>query len=224
MLHFNGLLPGEGVGGKNASGEVLIFGRSLRGADAKTLRAVRREVGLVFQDPNDQLFCPTVWEDVAFGPEQMGLSAREVSERVERALAVMKLEGFDKRMPHHLSGGEQRRVCVAGVLACEPKVLVLDEPTSGLDPRGKRELKALLAELKLTKIIATHDLELVVELCPRAILLAGGVVVAAGETVGLLSDEALMLKHDLEKPHILWHRHPHLPVIETGKMATHERG
>lgn len=173
------------------------------------IAAIRRQVGFLFQDPDDQLFCPTVFEDVAFGPQQFVLSRREIQDRVRNALARVGLEGFERRAPHHLSGGEKRRVCLAGVLACEPSVLVLDEPTSNLDPRGKRELKALLRQISATKIIATHDLELVVEICPRAVVLDGGKVVAAGPAFELLSQEELMLSHGLERPHILQHRHPH---------------
>jgi cobalt/nickel transport system ATP-binding protein len=215
LLHLNGLLPGD-AGDKRASGEVLIFGKSTRGAKREELRRIRQTVGLVFQDASDQLFCPTVFEDVAFGPQQLGLTESEVKERVGRALAAMHLEGFEERMPHHLSVGEKKRVCIAGVLACAPRVLVLDEPSSNLDPRGRRELKALLRSIAITKIIATHDLEMVVEVCPEAILLDKGVVVAQGETVGMLSDVALMEGHDLEKPHILAHRHPHLPEMGGG--------
>jgi energy-coupling factor transporter ATP-binding protein EcfA2 len=128
---------------------------------------------------------------------------------VARALAMVGLAGLETRAPHRLSGGEKRRVCLAGVLACEPRVLVLDEPTSNLDPRGRRELKALLAKIPATKIIATHDLELVVELCSRAVVLDGGKIVAEGPPADLLSDEPLMLAHGLERPHILQHHHPH---------------
>jgi cobalt/nickel transport system ATP-binding protein len=208
LLHLNGLLPDHRPG--LPPGTLFLHGKDL--ADPSTdLHALRREVGLVFQDPDDQLFCPTVWEDVAFGPQQLGLSKAEVGERVEQALAAMNLQGFERRPPHHLSGGEQRRVCLAGVLACHPRLLILDEPTSNLDPRGRRELKALLKTIPITKIIATHDLELVVELCPTTLLLAHGVIAAAGPTVPMLSDEPLMLKHDLERPHILSHLHPHPP-------------
>jgi cobalt/nickel transport system ATP-binding protein len=212
MLHLNGLLPGDSAS-KNTSGDVLILGQSLKNATPAQLREIRQTVGLVFQDANDQLFCPTVYEDIAFGPQQLGLSNTQVKERVEKAIATMHLEGFENRMPHHLSVGEKRRVCIAGVLACEPQILVLDEPTSNLDPRGKRELKALLQTITITKLIATHDLELVVELCPESILLSGGKIAAQGQTVAMLSDEKLMESHDLEKPHILAHRHPHLPEI-----------
>jgi cobalt/nickel transport system ATP-binding protein len=212
LLHLNALLPDHRH--TLPANTLFIHGTDL--ADPTTdLYQIRRDVGLVFQDPDDQLFCPTVWEDVAFGPQQLGLSKAEVHTRVEEALATMNLQGFEKRPPHHLSGGEQRRVCLAGVLACHPKILILDEPTSNLDPRGRRELKALLQKIPITKIIATHDLELVVELCPTTILMARGTVVAQGPTVPMLSDEPLMLAHDLERPHILSHHHPHglLPNI-----------
>lgn len=202
LLHLNGILPDN----HGAHGAVRIHGLE---ATHKNLESIRRQVGLVFQDPDDQLFCPTVAEDVAFGPQQLGLAQAEVKERVRKALAQVSLPDFGPRATHHLSHGEKRRVCLAGVLACEPSVLVLDEPTSDLDPRGRREFKALLRELPATKLIATHDLELVVELCPRAIILDRGVVVADGSTPVLLSDEPLMLAHGLEKPHILFHRHPH---------------
>jgi len=174
-----------------------------------TLLEIRRKVGLLFQDPNDQLFCPTVFEDVAFGPGQFGLDAEETRKRVTQALARAGLAGFDARAPHHLSAGEKRRVCLAGVLACDPSILVLDEPTSSLDPRGRRELKELLRRIPITKLIATHDLELVVELCSRVVVLDAGAIVAEGPTVELLSDEDLMLRHHLERPHILRHLHPH---------------
>lgn len=202
LLHLNGILPEK----LPADGTVRIGAEPI---SAKNLTAVRRDVGLVFQDPDDQLFCPTVGEDVGFGPRQLGLAADEVEWRVNKALTQVGLNGFEQRMTHHLSHGEKRRACLAGVLACEPKILVLDEPTSDLDPRGRREFKALLREIPATKLIATHDLELAVELCPRAIILDRGLVVADGPTTALLSDERLMLDHGLEKPHILHHLHPH---------------
>ncbi len=202
LLHLNGLLP-ERPGGNEA---VRILGQPI-GPD--NVEAVRRQVGLVFQDPDDQLFCPNVGEDVAFGPQQLGLGEAEVKSRVERALAQTGLAGFGHRATHHLSHGEKRRACLAGVLACDPSLLVLDEPTSDLDPRGRREFKALLRGIAATKLIATHDLELVVELCSRAIVLDHGAVVADGPAMELLNDEKLMLAHGLERPHILRHRHPH---------------
>ena len=202
LLHLNGLLP-EKLSG---DGVVKIFGETI---SQKNLEAVRRDVGLVFQDPDDQLFCPTVQEDVAFGPQQLGLPENETAARVKLSLAQVGLAGFEHRATHHLSHGEKRRACLAGVLACEPKILVLDEPTSDLDPRGRREFKALLREIPATKIIATHDLEMAVELCPRSIILDRGQIIADGSTIKLLADEPLMLAHGLETPHILHHLHPH---------------
>ena len=202
LLHLNGLLP-EKLDGQTA---VLIQGEPIA---AENALAVRRQVGFLFQDPNDQLFCPTVFEDVAFGPQQFGVDEKEVQSRVTQALAKVNLAGFESRSPHHLSGGEKRRVCLAGVLACEPTLLVLDEPTSNLDPRGRRDLKQLLRDIPITKIVATHDLEFVAELCSRVVVLSKGQVVADGPTVEILSDEPLMLRHDLEVPHILRHGHPH---------------
>ena len=201
LLHLNGLLP-EKIGGE----AVKIYGEALA---PENLESIRRQVGLVFQDPDDQLFCPTVAEDVAFGPQQLGLNEAEVAGRVKKALAQVGLSGFEERATHHLSHGEKRRACLAGVLACEPSVLVLDEPTSDLDPRGRREFKAMLRLLPATKIIATHDLELAVELCARTIILDHGQLIADGRTVELLADERLMLDHGLERPHILHHLHPH---------------
>ena len=205
LLHLNGLLP-ERLGAAGSEASVHVGGEAVT---ARSAAAIRRQVGLLFQDPNDQLFCQTVMEDVAFGPQQLGLTEAEVRERVRESLAQVGLAGFEKRAPHHLSAGEKRRVCLAGVLACRPSVLVLDEPTSNLDPRGRRELKELLRRLPITKLIATHDLEMVVELCTRVLILDAGAIVAQGETVKLLSDEALMLAHGLERPHILAHQHPH---------------
>jgi cobalt/nickel transport system ATP-binding protein len=202
LLHLNGILPDRPA----AEGTVRILGEAVT---LQNLETIRRQVGLVFQDPDDQLFCATVQEDVAFGPQQLGLNETEVRARVQQALTQVGLAGFGHRATHHLSHGEKRRVCLAGVLACEPTVLVLDEPTSDLDPRGRREFKALLRQISATKLIATHDLELVVELCSRAIVLDHGLVVADGAAVELLNDEELMLAHGLERPHILRHRHPH---------------
>jgi cobalt transport protein ATP-binding subunit len=202
LLHLNGILPEK----PSAESGVKILGQPLA---IENLETIRRQVGLLFQDPDDQLFCPTVEEDVAFGPQQLGLSEEAIASRVEQALAQVRLEGFGHRATHHLSHGEKRRVCLAGVLACEPAVLVLDEPTSDLDPRGRREFKALLRQIPATKLIATHDLELAVELCDRAVVLDRGEVVAQGPVRELLNDEPLMLAHGLERPHILRHVHPH---------------
>ncbi len=202
LLHLNGLLPER----PPAEPAVRVLGTPVAEPD---LARVRAQVGLLFQDPDDQLFCPTVWEDVAFGPQQLGLRGDALALRVAQALEQVGLAGFEERPPHHLSRGEKRRVCLAGLLACEARLLALDEPTSELDPRGRRELKALLERLPVAQVIATHDLELVVELCPRVVVLDGGTVVAEGPTTTLLADEALMLAHGLERPHILRHPHPH---------------
>jgi len=202
LLHLNGLLPEVFP----ATPSVMIFGRPL---NRGTAAAIRRDVGLLFQDPDDQLFCPTVYEDVAFGPQQFGMSDEHLKLAVRKGLEITDLAGYENRSPHHLSSGEKRRVCLAGVLACEPRVLALDEPTSNLDPRGKRNLIQTLKTIPATKIIATHDLEMVVELCSRTVVLDQGRIVADGPTRDLLGDEQLMLAHGLEKPHILRHKHPH---------------
>jgi cobalt/nickel transport system ATP-binding protein len=202
LLHLNGILPER----LSEPATVSIFGKTLTD---DTVDSIRRDVGLLFQDPDDQLFCPTVFEDVAFGPQQAGESSEKLKGIVQDALHKVGLDGFENRSPHHLSGGEKQRVCLAGILACNPRVLVLDEPTSELDPRGKRGLKSLLKSIPATKIVASHDLELIVELCSRVIVMDEGIIVAEGPTVEILSDEPLMLKHGLEKPHILQHRHPH---------------
>lgn len=204
LRHLNGLLPEK----PPAGGNVRIYGEAIT---AENLPSIRRQVGLLFQNPDDQLFCPTVEEDVAFGPRQLGLSEATVAARVQTVLVQVGLAGQDRRATHHLSQGEKRRACLAGVLACEASILALDEPTSDLDPRGRREFKALLRQIDATKVIATHDLELVVELCARSIVLDHGRVVADGATLELLGNEELMLAHGLERPHILQHIHPHHP-------------
>ncbi len=202
LLHLNGLLPEKFTDPPS----VFVMGDPVA---PDTIFSIHRKVGLLFQDPDDQLFCPTVFEDVAFGPRQYGLSESEVCALVAESLHRVGLAGFEKRSPHHLSGGEKQRVCLAGVLACRPEVLVLDEPTSDLDPRGKRELRSLLKTLSATKVIASHDLELVLELCSRTIVLDEGLIVADGPTAEILANEPFMLAHGLEKPHSLLHRHPH---------------
>jgi cobalt/nickel transport system ATP-binding protein len=205
LLHLNGLLP-ESLPDQSS---VSIDGQPLT---RKNLNLVRQRVGLLFQDPDDQLISSTVFEDVAFGPRQLGLEGPILRALVEHCLGQVGLAGFEQREPHRLSHGEKRRVCLAGVLACKPTVLVLDEPTSDLDPRGRREFKALLQSLPGAKLIATHDLELVLDLCSRVVILDEGKLVAQGPTIPLLADEQLMLAHGLEKPHSLLHRHPHGPV------------
>ena len=165
-----------------------------------TLAAVRRSVGMVFQDPDDQLFMPTVFDDVAFGPLNLGLPPEEVEARVARALETVGAAHLRDRPPYRLSGGEKRAVAIATVLSMSPDVLVLDEPTASLDPRSRRQLIALLAQFAHTKIIATHDLDLVLDLCGRTIVLQGGRVAADGRTADLLRDRALLEASGLELP------------------------
>ncbi len=180
------------------SGEVRVGGVTL---EPETYPEVRRRIGVVFQDPDDQLFMPTVWRDVAFGPANLGLPAEEVESRTKEALAAVGLEEQADRAPHHLSGGEARRAAIATVLSMRPDVLVLDEPTSNLDPVGQRELAELLETLDTTQLIVTHDLPLALRLCPRSIVLNGGRVAADGPTAELLSDAALMAANRLELPY-----------------------
>lgn len=202
LLHLNGLLPEA----PSSQPGIWIQGDALI---SRTLDLIRQRVGLLFQDPDDQLISATVREDVAFGPRQLGIDGAELDQLVEHCLRLVGLPGFGDRAAHRLSHGEKRRVCLAGVLACKPAVLVLDEPTSDMDPRGRREFKALLQSLPGAKLIATHDLELVVDLCSRVLIIDEGRLVAEGPTTSLLSNEELMLAHGLEKPHSLLHHHPH---------------
>lgn len=165
-----------------------------------TLPDARRTVGMVFQDPDDQLFMPTVFDDVAFGPLNLGLPPAEVEERVLAALAQVEAEHLRDRPPYKLSGGEKRAVAIASVLSMSPDILVMDEPTTGLDPRARRRLIELLRGFHHTKIIATHDLDLVLDLCERTIVLHEGRVVADGPTAEIFSDDALLALSHLEKP------------------------
>jgi cobalt/nickel transport system ATP-binding protein len=197
LLHLAGILPEDGSG--HGEGEVLIFGETLR---PETLNAARRQVGLLFQDPDDQLFSPTVGEDVGFGPRQLGIRGDALSQRVGESLARVGLSGYERRLPHRLSGGEKKRVGLAGLLAYEPKLLVFDEPTSGLDPRARRQLVTLLQSLPATQLFATHDLPLVAETCSRAIVLDAGRVVADGLVREVLGDDDLMRAHGLETPRL----------------------
>jgi cobalt/nickel transport system ATP-binding protein len=199
LLHLNGYLP-------TTQGEVRIGEAALT---RETAVLVRRAVGMVFQDPDDQLFMPTVAEDVAFGPLNAGWPPDQVERRVATALDRVGMTHVGARPPYRLSAGEKRAVAIATVLAMEPDILVMDEPSSNLDPRARRRLIQLLQSFTHTKIIATHDLELVVEVCERVIVLDGGRVVADGPTRIILNDEALMLAHGLERPHSLRHPHPH---------------
>jgi len=188
MLHLNGILRGTGV--VNV-GEMDV--------SEANLRTVRAAVGIVFQNPDDQLFSPTVFEDVAFGPIYMGLPDDDVKRRVMSALRQMGVEEYAGRVSHHLSLGEKKRIAIATVLAMDPQVLVLDEPSAGLDPRSRRTLIQLLDQLEPTMLISSHDLRMVKQLCPRTLILDRGEVVADGPTSELLNDERLLEAHGLEK-------------------------
>jgi len=190
LLHLNGILGG-------GHGRVTVDDTVVGPETAKQVRAA---VGLVFQDPDDQLFSPTVGEDVAFGPIHMGVPEAEIHHRVERALDAVGMGGMGARVPHHLSLGQRKRISVATVLAMDPSVLVFDEPTAGLDPRGRRELMGVMASRPETLLVSTHDLAMVAESLPRTVILDEGVVVADGPSVELLEDEPLLEAHGLERP------------------------
>ena len=199
LLHLNGcLLPSRG---EVRVGEFPVT--------RETSPQVRRAVGMVFQDPDDQLFMPTVLDDVAFGPLNYGLAPDEARQRAVAALERVGMANLQGQTPYRLSAGEKRAVAIATVLAMTPDILVMDEPSSNLDPRGRRRLIELLKSFEHTRIIATHDLELVLEVCSRVILLDAGSVVTEGPAADVMNDESLMLKHGLERPHSLRHKHPH---------------
>lgn len=189
LLHLNAILQGEG--------EIKIFDLPIV---RENIREIRRRVGVVFQDPDDQLFSPTVFEDVAFGPMNMGLSREEVKERVEKALTEVGMKGYEEKAAYHLSFGQKKRVAAATVLSMKPDVMALDEPSSNLDARGRRELLDILSILPVTKIIITHDLPFVLELCERVVIMDGGKIVADGPIDELLADEKLLEAHGLEAP------------------------
>jgi cobalt/nickel transport system ATP-binding protein len=191
VLHLNGVLT-AGAGTIEVAG--LPVGKA-------TLHEIRRRVGIVFQDPDDQLFMQTVGEDVAFGPANFGLRGDELAARVHQALAAVGMTDHVDRSPLHLSGGQRRRVALATVLACEPEILVLDEPSSNLEPVARRELAEVLVELGRTTLMVTHDLPYALQLCPRSVLVDDGVVIADGPTRELLADTALLAAHRLELPH-----------------------
>ncbi|WP_406400516.1 energy-coupling factor ABC transporter ATP-binding protein [Streptomyces uncialis] len=190
VLHLNGILT-PGAGSVTVAG--LLVGPG-------TMPEIRRRVGLVFQDPDDQLFMPTVREDVAFGPATAGLRGTRLSERVDEALGLVGMSAYADRPPHHLSYGQRRRVAVATVLAMRPEILVLDEPSSNLDPAARRELADILRALDVTVLMVTHDLPYAAELCPRSLVLSEGVIAADGPTGTLLRDPELMRRHRLELP------------------------
>ena len=189
MLHLNGILEGRG--------DIVVSGLGLT---RDTLPQIRSMVGLVFQNPDDQLFSPTVFEDVAFGPLHMGLPEAEVRARVDAALEAVRMTAYKDRLSHHLSVGEKKRIAIATVLSMNPGILVLDEPSAGLDPRARRTLINLLRELPITMLVSTHDMKLVQELFPRTIVMDEGRVVADGLTMEILENEVLLTAHGLEKP------------------------
>ena len=191
LLHLNGILHSDGA--------VKVWGRPVNN---KNLRWVRSRVGLVFQNPDDQLFSPTVFDDVAFGPINMGYSEAEVRELVARALDWVGMTDYEQRSPHHLSAGEKKRIAIATVLSMAPEILVIDEPASNLDPGGKWSLISLLKSLPMTKIVASHDLELVQALCQRTIVLDQGRIIADGTTSHILADIPLLIAHRLAPPDV----------------------
>jgi cobalt/nickel transport system ATP-binding protein len=189
LLHLNGILRSDG--------KVRVFSEPVTG---KNLKDIRRRIGLVFQNPDDQLFSATVFDDVAFGPLNLDYSEAEVRQAVTDALAEVGMSGFERRSPHHLSLGERKRIAIATILSMRPEVLALDEPTSNLDPCGKWQLLELLRAMPVTKIIATHDLEVVSELCSRVVILDKGKIVADGPAAEILNDKALLSAHGLSRP------------------------
>jgi cobalt/nickel transport system ATP-binding protein len=194
VLHLNGVLHG-------GDGAVTVDGQRVDPRDRAGLAEIRRRVGIVFQDPDDQLFLPTVEEDVAFGPANLGLRGEALAARVTEALDAVGMAEHRDRTPHHLSFGQRRRVAVATVLAMHPSILVLDEPSSNLDPASRRELATILESLPVTMLMVTHDLPYALQLCPRAVILDDGRVVADGRTEDLLGDAELLARHRLELPY-----------------------
>lgn len=192
LLTLNGTLKGEGL--------VQVYGLTIDGQD---LKEIRKLVGMVFQDPEDQLFMPTVFDDIAFGPLNMSLKEAEVRKRVKEALEAVEMEDFENRLSHHLSFGEKKLISIATVLAMEPEIIVIDEPTANLDPHARRRLTQILRGLPQTKIIATHDMNFAYQIADQVAVLYKGRIVTQGKKEAILTDEALLLKYDLELPTII---------------------
>ena len=193
VMHLNGILS-------TLHGKVFVAGKLVDSKDKEGLKQIRSKVGIVFQDPDDQLFMPSVGQDVAFGPYNMGLRDAELDEVVTQALSMVGMLEYKDRPPHHLSFGQRRRVAVATVLAMKPEILVLDEPSSNLDPASRRELAEILRSLDITIIMVTHDLPYAYELCERSLILSGGIIAADGKTKDILKNEEMLKKHRLELP------------------------
>ncbi|MBU3692407.1 MAG: energy-coupling factor ABC transporter ATP-binding protein [Candidatus Nanopelagicaceae bacterium] len=193
VMHLNGIIP-------TMQGTVSVAGQLVNSNDKELLSAIRHKVGIVFQDPDDQLFMPTVGEDVAFGPYNAGLRGSELENAVKEALELVGMYEFLDRPPHHLSFGQRRRVAVATVLAMKPEILVMDEPSSNLDPASRRELADIVRSLDVTLLMVTHDLPFAYELCERSVILSGGVIVADGSTDSILKNAELLTANRLELP------------------------
>jgi cobalt/nickel transport system ATP-binding protein len=193
ILHLNGIIP-------TMQGQVRVAGELVDSKSAESIKSIRHKVGIVFQDPDDQLFMPTVGQDVAFGPYNAGLRGPELEKAVKEALELVGMSEFIDRPPHHLSFGQRRRVAVATVLAMKPEILVLDEPSSNLDPAARRELAEIITSLDVTLLMVTHDLPFAYELCQRAVILSAGVVAADDEISSVLANKQLLNAHRLELP------------------------
>lgn len=212
--------PGERVGliGPNGAGKTTLFlticgileakvGNIFVFGEAVKAGTFNPNIGLVFQNPDDQLFCPTVWEDVAFGPENLQLSPSKVKEQVEEALEITGTSALANKVPHHLSGGQKCMVAIATILAMQPQIILYDEPSANLDLYARRRLIDFLKLSEQTSIISSHDLELILEVCDRAILLDEGEIIADGSCREVMGNQGLMEEHRLEKPHSLFHHH-----------------
>ena len=193
VLHINGIIP-------TMQGQVRVAGELVDSKSAESIKSIRHKVGIVFQDPDDQLFMPTVGQDVAFGPYNAGLRGLELEKAVKEALELVGMSEFIDRPPHHLSFGQRRRVAVATVLAMKPEILVMDEPSSNLDPAARRELAEIITSLDVTLLMVTHDLPFAYELCQRAVILSAGVVAADDEISSVLANKQLLNAHRLELP------------------------
>lgn len=189
VLHLNGLLQGRG--------QISVFGVPL---ERSTLREIRARVGIVFQDPEDQLFMPTLTQDVAFGPQNQGLSPAVVAARVHQALCAVGLEAYAERPPHHLSFGQKKRAAIAAVLSMQPDLLVLDEPSSNLDPAARRSLAELLLSIEATRLVVTHDLAYALQTCRRAVIMHSGCITADGSADEIVRDQTLLAANGLEWP------------------------